>query len=201
MLIKSGYSDPAMATADANTTGPFLDNFVSGKTGMIIMANWGELALKAGMGYKFAEIATAPIPVGPSGDKPRSISYSWITVANAKASAEEQKEAWDFLDWLNGPQSGLNGASAMGDILMLMGICRRETPTLRVRAAPRRRSLPQGLYRDAYRRQRVSRCPRRPGIFGSLQKTLEAMQFGQLSEKAQATAQADAAQILERNAK
>ena len=36
----------------------------------------------------------------------------------------------------------------------------------------------------------------------SLQKTLEAMQFGQLSaEKAQATAQADAAQILERNAK
>ena len=27
-----------MATADANTTGPFLDSFVSGKTGMIIMA-------------------------------------------------------------------------------------------------------------------------------------------------------------------
>ena len=52
-LIKSGYSDPAMATADANTTGPFLDNFVSGKTGMIIMANWWESALKAGMGDKF----------------------------------------------------------------------------------------------------------------------------------------------------
>src|SRR5687767_11014877 len=26
-LISKGYSDPAMATADANTTGPFLDNF------------------------------------------------------------------------------------------------------------------------------------------------------------------------------
>jgi hypothetical protein len=36
----------------------------------------------------------------------------------------------------------------------------------------------------------------------SLQKTLEGMQFGQLSaDKAQATAQADAAQILDRNAK
>ena len=31
-----------MGTADANTTGPFLDNFVSGNTGMIIMANWWE---------------------------------------------------------------------------------------------------------------------------------------------------------------
>ena len=67
-LITSGYSDPAMATADANTTGPFLDSFVSGKTGMIIMANWWESALKAGMGDAFADIATAPIPVGPSGD-------------------------------------------------------------------------------------------------------------------------------------
>ncbi len=85
-LIKNGYSDPAMATADANTTGPFLDNFVSGKTGMIIMANWWESALKAGMGDNFADIATAPIPVGPSGDVSRSISYSWMTVVNAKAS-------------------------------------------------------------------------------------------------------------------
>ena len=77
---------PTMGTSDANTTGPFLDNFVSGKTGMIIMANWWESALKSGMGDKFADIATAPIPVGPHGDKPHSISYSWMTVVNAKAS-------------------------------------------------------------------------------------------------------------------
>jgi multiple sugar transport system substrate-binding protein len=74
-LVKEGLSDPTMGTADANTTGPFLDNFVSGKTGMIIMANWWESALKSGMGEKFADIATAPIPVGPNGDKPHSISY------------------------------------------------------------------------------------------------------------------------------
>jgi multiple sugar transport system substrate-binding protein len=121
-LIKSGASDPAMATADANTTGPFLDNFVSGKTGMIIMANWWESALKSGMGDKFANIATAPIPVGPHGDKPHSISYSWMTVVNANAGEAERKAAWDFLAWLNSPKSGQNGGSAMAGILMSMGI-------------------------------------------------------------------------------
>src|SRR5262245_1089960 len=121
-LIKSGASDPAMATADANTTGPFLDNFVSGKTGMIIMANWWESALKGGMGDAFENIGTAPIPVGPSGDTARSISYSWQTVVNAGAEPAKQEAAWDFLVWLNGPKSGKNGASAMADILQSMGI-------------------------------------------------------------------------------
>ena len=55
-MIKEGYTDPAMGTSDANTTGPFLDNFVSGNTGMIIMANWWESALRAGMGDDFANI-------------------------------------------------------------------------------------------------------------------------------------------------
>ena len=54
-MVSNGYSVPAMGTADANTTGPFLDNFVSGKTGMIIMANWWESALKAGMGDAIRE--------------------------------------------------------------------------------------------------------------------------------------------------
>src|SRR5690606_29985622 len=84
-LIQSGASVATMGTADANTTGPVLDNFVSGKTGMIIMANWWESALKAGMGDKFADIATAPIPVGPKGDGPHSISYSWMTVVSDSA--------------------------------------------------------------------------------------------------------------------
>jgi multiple sugar transport system substrate-binding protein len=121
-LVKDGLSDPTMGTSDANTTGPFLDNFVSGKTGMIIMANWWESALKSGMGAKFGDVATAPIPVGPHGDKSHSISYSWMTVVNAKASPAEQKAAWDFLSWLNGPKSGPNGGSAMGEILVSMGI-------------------------------------------------------------------------------
>ncbi len=202
-LIKSGYSVPAMGTANANTTGPFLDNFVSGRTGMIIMANWWESALKAGMGDKFADIATAPIPVGPSGDKPRSISYSWLTVVNAKASAEDQKEAWDFLDWLNGPQSGSNGASAMGDILMSMGIL----PSRNSDVAAFRQRLDSDPFLKGYT-EALADAVSFPVVLGgeefseSLQKTLEAMQFGELSApQAEAKAQADAAQILERNAR
>lgn len=201
-LIAKGYSDPAMATADANTTGPFLDNFVSGKTGMIIMANWWELALKAGMGDAFADIATAPIPVGPSGDKARSISYSWMTVVNAKASAEEQAEAWDFLAYLNGPESGPNGASAMADILMTMGILPSRTSD----GAAFADRLASDPFLAGYT-QTLADAKGFPVVLGgqefseSLQKTLEAMQFGQLNAAdAQATAQADATEILARNA-
>jgi multiple sugar transport system substrate-binding protein len=201
-LIKSGASDPAMATADANTTGPFLDNFVSGKTGMIIMANWWESALKGGMGDKFANIATAPIPVGPSGDKPRSISYSWMTVVNAGAGEAEQKAAWDFLAWLNSPKSGQNGGSAMSGILMSMGIL----PS---------RSSDVEAYKDKLGSEFLAGyvgvladAKPFPVVLGgqefseALQKTLEALQYGQVSAKdAQANAQTDAASILERAAK
>ncbi|MBD8065118.1 sugar ABC transporter substrate-binding protein [Devosia sp. PTR5] len=201
-LVASGYSDPAMATADANTTGPFLDNFVSGKTGMIIMANWWESALKAGMGDAFADVATAPIPVGPSGDTARSISYSWMTVVNAQASAEEQDAAWKFLSWLNGPDSGENGASAMGDILMSMGILPSRTSDV----AAFGDRLASDPFLLGYTETLGDAKPF-PVVLGgqefseSLQQTLEAMQFGQLTaEQAQANAQADATEILARNA-
>jgi ABC-type glycerol-3-phosphate transport system substrate-binding protein len=201
-LVTSGYSDPNMAMADANTTGPFLDSFVSGKTGMIIMATWWESALKAGMGDAFADIATAPIPVGPSGDMPRSISYSWMTVVNAKATPEEQAAAWDFLAWLNGPESGPNGASAMGDILVSMGILPSRTSDGEAFAD----QLAANPFLTGYT-ETLANAKGFPVVLGgqefseALQKTLEGMQFGQLSAAdAQATAQSDASEILERNA-
>lgn len=201
-LIKAGVTDPAMATADANTTGPFLDNFVSGKTGMLIMANWWESALKAGMGDKFSDIATAPIPVGPSGDKPRSISYSWMTVVNAGAGEAEQKAAWDFLAWLNSPQSGLNGASAMANILMSMGILPSRTSDVEAFKDKLGSEFLAGYVSV------LADAKPFPVVLGgqefseSLQQTIEALQYGQVSAKdAQANAQADAVSILERAAK
>jgi len=201
-LIKDGVSDPSMATADANTTGPFLDNFVSGKTGMIIMANWWESALKSGMGDKFSNIATAPIPVGPSGDKPHSISYSWMTVVNAKAGEAEQKAAWDFLAWLNSPQSGKNGASAMSDILMSMGILPSRSSDIEAHKDKLGSEFLSGYVSV------LADAKPFPVVLGgqefseSLQQTLEALQYGQLSAKdAQANAQTDATSILERAAK
>lgn len=201
-LINSGASDPAMATADANTTGPFLDNFVSGKTGMIIMANWWESALKSGMGDKFSNIATAPIPVGPNGDKPHSISYSWMTVVNANTGEAEQKAAWDFLAWLNSPKSGENGASAMSDILMSMGILPTRTSDIEAHKDKLGSEFLSGYVSVLADAKPFPVVPGGQEFSESLQQTLEALQYGQLSAKdAQANAQADAVSILERAAK
>ncbi|MBZ9849409.1 sugar ABC transporter substrate-binding protein [Mesorhizobium sp. CA14] len=201
-LIKSGASNPAMATADANTTGPFLDNFVSGKTGMIIMANWWESALKTGMGDKFANVATAPIPVGPSGDKPHSISYSWMTVVNAKAGEAEQKAAWEFLAWLNSPKSGKSGASAMSDILMSMGILPSRSSDIEAHKDKLSSEFLSGYVSVLADARPFPVVPGGQEFSESLQQTLEALQYGQVSAKdAQANAQADATSILERAAK
>lgn len=121
-LVKAGSTDPRKSTANANTTGPYLDSFVNDQTGMIIMANWWESALRDGMGDRFENVGTAPIPVGPSGDTSSSISYSWMTMVNGKAPEARQDAAWKFLTFLNGPDSGEAGSSAMADILMSMGI-------------------------------------------------------------------------------
>lgn len=200
-MVTEGWTVPAMGTADANTTGPFLDNFVSGNTGMIIMANWWESALKAGMGDAFADIGTAPIPVGPSGEAASSISYTWLTVVNAAAPEAEQQAAWDFLAWLNGAGSGENGASAMSDILMSMGILPSRTSDVAAHEGSLGRDFLAG-YVDVLENARAF-----PVVLGgqefteSLQQTLESLEYGQISaQEAQANAQADAASILERAA-
>jgi multiple sugar transport system substrate-binding protein len=121
-LRDAGSTDATMSPANANTTGPYLDNFANGKTGMIIMANWWESSLRDAMGDSFANVKTAPIPIGPSGTMSSSISYSWMTMVNGAADAGRQAAAWAFLDWLNAPESGADGTSAMGGILLSMGI-------------------------------------------------------------------------------
>ncbi|GAA3888893.1 hypothetical protein GCM10022381_33410 [Leifsonia kafniensis] len=134
-LVEEKLTDPSKSLANASTTGPYLDNFTNGKTGMIIMANWWESALKDAMGDNFANVATAPIPVGPSGTESSSISYSWMTTVNAKASDAKRDAAWKFLNWLNGPDSGADGSSAMADMLLTMGILPSRTSDLEVNAA------------------------------------------------------------------
>jgi multiple sugar transport system substrate-binding protein len=129
-LVEDGSTVPDMSAANADTTGPYLDNFANGNTGMIIMANWWQSALQKTMGDKFSDVATAPIPVGPDGEKSSSISYSWLTVVNGHADSPKQQAAWDFLQFLNGSDSGESGSSAMGDILMDQGILPSRTSDL-----------------------------------------------------------------------
>src|SRR5699024_8128110 len=118
LIYEDKVTNTQMSKANASTTGPYLNNFANGKTGMLIMANWWESDLKDAMGDSFDNVKTAPIPVGPSGDDPHSVSYSWLTVVNSNASDSQQEEAWEFLEWLNSPDSGDDGSSAMGDLLM-----------------------------------------------------------------------------------
>jgi multiple sugar transport system substrate-binding protein len=201
-LIDAKVANPTMGTADANTTGPFLDNFVGGKTAMIIMANWWESALRTGMGEAgFANIATAPIPVGPSGDMPRTISYTWLTVVNAAAAEAQREAAWKFLNWLNGPASGGNGASAMGDLLLSMGILPSRQSD--VTAFSQRLNSP---FLAGYVSQLKAAKPF-PVVLGgqeftdALQHHLEAVQFGQESAvQAREQAQQDAVSILSKAA-
>lgn len=129
-LIAAGSTVPTMSAANADTTGPYLDNFAGGKTAMIIMANWWESALQQTMGSSFGDVGTAPIPVGPSGTKSSSISYAWLDMVNAHVSSDQQAAAWKFLQYLNGPASGKNGSSAMGDILLGQGVLPSRTSDL-----------------------------------------------------------------------
>lgn len=134
-LVARGLTDVTLSTADANTTGPYLDAFSQGQTGMIVMANWWKSTLESAMGDAFADVASASIPVGPSGDESSSISYTWANVVNGQADDAKQQAAWDFLAYLNGPDSGVSGSSAMGDILIGMGILPSRESDLEAHAA------------------------------------------------------------------
>jgi multiple sugar transport system substrate-binding protein len=196
-LIKElGVTAPELGTADANTAGPFMDNFTAGNTAMMIMANWWQGSLKAAMGDAFSDIATAPIPVGPDGTGAHPVSYEWLTVVNAKATAEQQDAAWQFLQFLHGPEGGTTG-SGMGEILIAMGIIPSRTSDATAFAAQ---------LSDPFLKTYVDSLPNAvpfPMILGGqelsemIQKKLEAVMFGELTAAdAAAQAQTEAAAIL-----
>lgn len=197
LIFDDKVTDPAMGEANASTTGPFLDNFANGKTAMIIMANWWESALKDSMKDKFSQVATAPVPVGPSGSGSHSVSYSWSDVVSKHASQDQQDAAWKFLKWLNGASSGQNGSSAMGDILMGMGILPSRTSDLAAH-----QSQLNDPFIKTYVDQMANAVPF-PIVLGGdeittkLQKDIESLVFGQASsQQAMSQAQTDLSQIL-----
>ncbi len=163
---------------------------------MIIMANWWEGSLKQAMGDRFKDVAVAPVPVGPDGSRSSSVSYSWLTLVNAKASRQKQDAAWGFLRWLNGPASGKNGSSAMADVLMSMGILPSRTSDV---------SAHQSELSDPFLKVYVDGLPSAtpfPTVLGGeqmteiVQKHLEDVIFGKASPAAAmaaAKSEADAA--------
>lgn len=181
LIFDAKVTDPAMGTANASTTGPYLQNFTNGQTAMIVMANWWQSALKDSMGDSFDDIATAPIPVGPNGTTPHPVSYAWLTMVNSNATAEQRTAAWEFLKWLDGPDSGVNGSSAMGDILSSMGII----PSRNSDVAAHQAEL-SAPFLEGYVSQLANAIPF-PTVLGgeeisnTLQGWIERLEFGQAS--------------------
>lgn len=191
-----GVTAPELGTADANTAGPFIDNFANGNTAMIIMANWWQSSLKAAMGDAYTDIATAPIPVGPGGDGSHAVSYEWLTIVNGNQTPEQQAAAWDFLQFLHGDDSADTG-SGMGGILIGMGIIPSRTSDTTAFA---------DQLSDPFLQTYVQALPDAvpfPMILGGqelsemIQKKLEGIMFGELSATdAAAQAQTEAETIL-----
>ena len=106
-LVASGGTDPSING---------LGNFPSGTVGMVIMAPWWRSTLRAAEGVDFdTEVGVAEIPVGPSGDAPSSIAYTWMFAVDS--SSPNKAAAWDFVHWMNAEHDEGAG-SAIGDFLV-----------------------------------------------------------------------------------
>ena len=105
-MINEGCVDPGL--------GGGFNDFVTGKSAMVIMANFFRSDLKNSFVDGYDNVGVAPIPVGPSGDKSVALQYNWLwTVDKTSKNAEE---AWKLVKWLNSPR-GEGKASPMGEYL------------------------------------------------------------------------------------
>ena len=105
-MIKEGCVDPGL--------GGGFNDFVTGKSAMVIMANFFRSDLKNSFVDGYDNVGVAPIPVGPSGAKSVALQYNWLwTVDKTSKNAEE---AWKLVKWLNSPR-GEGKASPMGEYL------------------------------------------------------------------------------------
>jgi multiple sugar transport system substrate-binding protein len=111
-LINEKLSDPKLSAA-------YSTNFINEKTAMIVMANWWQSSLQSKMKENYADVATAPIPIGPAGKTSIAASYSWLFAVDR--TSKLQPDAWQFLQWVNGPAAA-GKSSRMGDWLLAQGI-------------------------------------------------------------------------------
>jgi multiple sugar transport system substrate-binding protein len=188
-LINNQCADPGLG-------GGYMD-FVNGKGGMIIMANWFRATLMDSYANGYENIAVAPIPHGPNGTS-TTLQYNWLWgVDNGSPNREE---AWKLVKWLNTPASE-GAASPTGDYL-----------TSALGAIPSRVSDQQALadrlseaFLKAYLESTSSTRPE-PVLIGgqeiktALQTEIEAAWYGQKSpEQALADAAEEANRILAEN--
>jgi multiple sugar transport system substrate-binding protein len=106
-LVESGGSDVSVAAQS---------EFEQGRVGMMIMANWWRAGLQNAPGVDYdTEVGVAPVPVGPSGEQPATMSYNWLW--SVTSTSPNQEKAWEFIQCLNTPGAEGEG-SPMGNYLV-----------------------------------------------------------------------------------
>lgn len=116
-LIEDGLTDTSFEVADA---------FPSEQVAMTINAGWWQGTLKATMGDKYAHVGVTPVP-SPDGSGSGSVSYGFFYGVNERS--QQQKEAWEFLKWLNA-EAQENGATPEANFLASQGIIPSRTSDL-----------------------------------------------------------------------
>jgi multiple sugar transport system substrate-binding protein len=121
-----------------------------------------------------------------------------MSIVNARASSAQRTAAWKFLTWLNDPVSGTGGKTAMGTILMSLGILPSRTSD--VAAFKSQLSSP---FIKTYVQELPNATPFPnvvPGVqlTDAIQQQVEGVIFGQSTPSAaMAAAQSQAASILQ----
>ncbi len=105
-MIKEGCVDPGL--------GGGFNDFVTGKSAMVIMANFFRSDLKNSFVDGYDNVGVAPIPVGPSGKNSVALQYNWLWTVDK--TSKNSAEAWKLVKWLNTPR-GEGKASPMGEYL------------------------------------------------------------------------------------
>jgi len=90
-----------------------MGDFVNGKGGMIIMANWWRATLKSSFADGYENVGVAPIPHGPNGQS-TTLQYNWLF--GVDNGSKHRDEAWKLVRWLNTPAKE-GEASPIGDFL------------------------------------------------------------------------------------
>lgn len=108
-LAASGATDTSIMPTKA---------FPTGGVAMAIQAGWWIGSLKNSMGDDYANVGVAPVP-GPKAGDTGSLAYSFFTGVNS--GSKHQKEAWEFLSWLNSHQTDA-GVTGLGMFLADQGL-------------------------------------------------------------------------------
>ena len=106
-MIADGCVDPGLGGGNTD--------FVTGKSAMIIMANWLRATLQASFVDGYENVGVAPIPVGPNGSKSVALQYNWLW--SVDKTSKNVGEAWKLVKWMNSPLAD-GKSSPMGEFLL-----------------------------------------------------------------------------------